>query len=125
MTRKLDLHASHEVVHRALRHARPTGDLLPHETLGELLPSIGERHSFQRAVFDLVKERDFEIKLDAIPIDPGIRIGDITHALTVGALPGNPSTKKPRENPPAPPPTEAHKTDNVEVVSEYEESEES
>jgi hypothetical protein len=96
MTQKLESHASIEIVRKALRSVRPTGDLNPDETLGQLMPGADERDEFRNTVRQLVKEEDFHIESAAIPIFPHTRLDEIVKALTFSALPGNPTTKKPR-----------------------------
>lgn len=108
MARKLETHASIEIVRRALDHVRPEGNLHPDETLGELLPDAGDRNKFQRTVAELVKERKFRIHPDSIPIHPGTRLEDITQVLSLSALPGDPSTEKPDDTPPPPPRPKGH-----------------
>lgn len=122
MTRKLDPHESIEIVRRALGDVGPEGDLHPDETLGKLLPAAGDRDKFQRIVHELVKERKFKIEPQEIPILPGTRLKDVTHALSMSALPGDPTTEPDETPPPPPPPPKKRKRRFAQAESDREES---
>jgi hypothetical protein len=122
MTRKLDPHESTAIVRRALGDVRAEGDLHPDETLGKLLPAAGDRDRFQRIVHKLVKERKFKIEREAIPILPGTRLKDVTHAVSLSALPGNPTTEPDETPPPPPPPPKKRKGRFAKAESDSEES---
>jgi hypothetical protein len=96
MTKKLETHASIEIIRKALGSVRPSGELNPDDTLGALMPKAEERDEFRQTVRQLVNEKDFDIESAAIPIFPHIRLEDIAKALSLSALPGNPTTKKRR-----------------------------
>jgi hypothetical protein len=110
MTKKLETHASIEIVRKALGDVHPTSDLNRAKTLGDLMPTAGERDQFRRTVRHLVKEEKFDIESAAIPIFPHTRLEEIIHALTMSALPGSPTTEKPDDKPPEPPPPKGGKT---------------
>jgi hypothetical protein len=95
MTKKLEPHASIEIVRKALGSVRPSGELKPDDTLGQLMPRVEERNEFRGIVQKLLKEENFHIESAAIPIFSHTRLDEITKALTMSALPGNPTTEKP------------------------------
>jgi hypothetical protein len=95
MTKKLQPHESIDIVRKALERVRPSGDLNLDETLGQLMPEVDERDEFQRTLQRLVREKNFHIKPAAIPILPHIKLDEIVKALTMSALPGDPTTEKP------------------------------
>jgi hypothetical protein len=95
MTKKLETDASIEILRKALGSVRPSGDLKPDETLGQLMPRAEERSEFRGIVQELLKEENFHIESAAIPIFSHTRLDEITEALTLSALPGNPTTEKP------------------------------
>lgn len=98
MTTKLETHASIEIVRNALGSVSPSGDLKPNDLLGELIPSADERDEFRRTVRRLVRKKNFRIKSAAIPVFPHTRLEEITDALTMSALPGDPRTEKPESD---------------------------
>ncbi len=95
MMKKLETGASIEILRKALGSVRPSGELKPDETLGQLMPRVEERSEFRGIVQELLKAENFHIESAAIPIFSHTRLDEITEALTLSALPGNPTTEKP------------------------------
>jgi hypothetical protein len=123
MPKKLELNASIEIVQEALGANTRKRELHPKATLSDFLPTAAERESFQKTVSHFVRQRSFDIDLRAIPIHPHTTLGEIIHALTFSALPGEPYIPKPDDVPPAPPAPEGTKPGMENAISRHEEEE--
>jgi hypothetical protein len=105
MAEKLELHISVTIVRRALAAVQATGDMAPEDVLGDLIPNEAQRVEFRHAIRTYVRENNFDIDPEVIPIFSNTKLRDVTHAVAMSALPGDPYTTKPDDVPPPPPPS--------------------
>jgi hypothetical protein len=103
MSKKLQRDESQQILYKALGAVGSGQDVTANNTIGVLIPDVDQREHFRKTVQYLVRKKSFRIESHAIPIFHHTTIEEITQAI-MSALPGDPYTPKPDDEPPAPPP---------------------
>jgi hypothetical protein len=84
-----------EIISRAIKSQPQEFSFGKEVLLGHVLPSTEARKLFRKNVHRLIGSRGFIIKQKKIPITPNLTLHRITRALTISALPGDPTTSDP------------------------------
>jgi hypothetical protein len=124
MSKRLQHHESQQIVHEALGAVGSAEGASGENTIGVLIPDEGKREHFRQTVQHLVRKKNFKIESHAIPVFQHTTIEQITQAI-MSALPGDPYTPKPDDQPPPPPPAPEPKAFDPKLHSptkKYEES---
>jgi hypothetical protein len=106
MSKRLQRHESLQIVHEALGAVGSVQGVSGENTIGVLIPDVAKREHFRQTIQVEVRKKNFKIESHTIPVFHNTTVEEITQAI-MSALPGDPYTPKPDEEPPAPPTKEA------------------
>jgi hypothetical protein len=124
MSKRLQRHESLQIVHEALGAVGSGQGVSGENTIGVLIPDVDKREHFRQTVQQIVRKKNFKIESHTIPVFQTTTVEEITQAI-MSALPGDPYTPKPDEDPPEPPPTKEAGTSELKLEQhkkKYEES---
>jgi len=93
--KKLNYKKSAKIVSHAVKSRLPEQRIALSLKLGHVFPTLKGRRLFRKTVQNVTCTFGFKVDLQKIPIEPHNTFQQVTRALTLCALPGDPTVKPP------------------------------